>query len=34
MGIFFKMPQTADGGEPIHAFGEQQLILDTWLDRR
>jgi myo-inositol-1-phosphate synthase len=34
MGIFFKMPQTTDGGEPIHAFGEQQLILDTWLDRR
>ncbi|PTW48076.1 myo-inositol-1-phosphate synthase [Sphingomonas faeni] len=34
MGIFFKMPQTADGGEPIHAFGEQQSILDTWLDRR
>jgi len=34
IGIFFKMPQTADGGEPIHAFGEQQLILDTWLDRR
>ncbi len=34
MGIFFKMPQTADGGEPIHAFGEQQLILDTWLDRQ
>ncbi len=34
MGIFFKMPQTCDGGEPIHAFGEQQLILDTWLDRR
>ncbi|MBD8620572.1 inositol-3-phosphate synthase [Sphingomonas sp. CFBP 13728] len=34
MGIFFKMPQTADGGEPTHAFGEQQLILDTWLDRR
>lgn len=34
MGIFFKMPQTADGGEPIHAFGEQQLILDIWLDRR
>jgi myo-inositol-1-phosphate synthase len=34
MGIFFKMPQTADGSEPIHAFGEQQLILDTWLDRR
>ena len=34
MGIFFKMPQTANGGEPIHAFGEQQLILDRWLDGR
>lgn len=32
MGIFFKMPQTADGGDPVHAFGEQQLILDRWLD--
>jgi len=32
MGIFFKMPQTADGGEPVHAFNEQQLILDRWLD--
>ncbi len=32
MGIFFKMPQTAGGNEAIHAFGEQQLILDRWLD--
>lgn len=31
LGVFFKSPQTA-GGEPIHAFGEQQLILDRWLD--
>jgi myo-inositol-1-phosphate synthase len=31
MGLFFKMPQTADGRDPIHAFGEQQLILDQWL---
>ena len=33
LGIFFKAPQTA-GGEPIHAFGEQQLILDQWLSHR
>jgi myo-inositol-1-phosphate synthase len=32
MGIFFKSPQTADGREPIHGFGEQQLILDRWLE--
>ena len=32
MGIFFKAPQTADGRDPIHAFGEQHLILDRWLD--
>jgi myo-inositol-1-phosphate synthase len=31
MGLFFKMPQTADGRDPVHAFGEQQLILDQWL---
>ena len=32
MGLFFKLPQTADGRDPIHAFGEQQLILDQWLE--
>ncbi len=32
MGIFFKSPQTADGRYPIHAFAEQQMILDRWLD--
>jgi myo-inositol-1-phosphate synthase len=31
MGIFFKLPQTRDGREPIHGFPEQQLILDRWL---
>ena len=34
MGIFFKAPQTRDGRDPIHGFGEQQLILDKWLERR
>ena len=34
MGLFFKAPQTADGREPEHAFHEQQLILDRWIDRR
>lgn len=33
MGIFFKAPQTRDGGEAEHALFEQQLILDEWLDR-
>ena len=32
MGLFFKAPQTVDGRDPVHAFGEQQLILDRWLD--
>ena len=32
MGIFFKAPQTADGRDPIHAFGEQLLILNRWLE--
>jgi myo-inositol-1-phosphate synthase len=31
MGIFFKLPQTRDGREPVHGFPEQQLILDRWL---
>ena len=34
MGIFFKAPQIADGRDPVHAFGEQQLILDRWLDAK
>ena len=33
MGVFFKLPQTAGGREPVHGFPEQQLILDRWLDR-
>jgi myo-inositol-1-phosphate synthase len=33
LGIFFKAPQTADGRDPEHGFGEQQLILDRWLSR-
>ena len=31
LGVFFKAPQTKDGGDPVHAFAEQQLILDNWL---
>ena len=31
MGVFFKLPQTSDGSDPVHGFPEQQLILDTWL---
>lgn len=34
LGLFFKSPQTRDGREPEHAFGEQQLILDKWLGSR
>ena len=34
MGLFFKAPQTSDGREPEHAFHEQQLILDRWIDGR
>ena len=33
LGLFFKSPQTDGGREPIHAFAEQQLILDRWLDK-
>ena len=33
LGIFFKLPQTADGRDPEHGFNEQQLILEEWLDR-
>jgi myo-inositol-1-phosphate synthase len=31
MGVFFKSPQTPGGGEPVHDFFQQQLILDEWL---
>jgi myo-inositol-1-phosphate synthase len=31
LGVFFKSPQTVGDREPIHGFGEQQLILDSWL---
>lgn len=31
LGVFFKMPQTANGGQPVHDFFEQQLILDRWI---
>jgi myo-inositol-1-phosphate synthase len=32
MSVFFKMPQTTDGRRPVHGFGEQQQLLDRWLD--
>ncbi len=32
LGLFFKAPQTrTPGADPVHAFHEQQLILDEWL---
>ena len=31
LGLFFKMPQTADGAEPVHAFNEQLLNFNRWL---
>ncbi len=31
LGVFFKLPQTRDGSQPIHGFPEQQLVLDRWL---
>ena len=34
MGLFFKAPQTAGGGEAMHSFNEQQEALDRWLDKR
>ena len=34
LGLFFKSPQTGDGRDPVHAFGEQQLILDQWLEKK
>ncbi len=32
LGVFFKAPQTTDGRDPVHAFGEQQAALDKWLE--
>jgi myo-inositol-1-phosphate synthase len=32
MGLFFKLPQTSGGRQPVHAVPEQQAILDRWLD--
>lgn len=31
LGLFFKAPQTTDGRDPVHAFPEQQAVLDAWL---
>ena len=33
LGVFFKAPQTVAGRTPVHAFEEQQMILDAWLRR-
>ncbi len=33
LGVFFKAPQTASDRKPVHAFGEQQVALDSWLRR-
>ena len=32
LGLFFKAPQTRDGGEPEHGLLEQQRRFDAWLD--
>ena len=32
MGLFFKLPQTRDGRQPVHGFAEQTKALDEWLD--
>ena len=32
LGVFFKAPMTADGGEPNHNFNEQQRALLSWLE--
>jgi len=31
LGVFFKLPQTADGGQPVHDFSVQQMLLDRWI---
>ena len=31
MGLFFKLPQTRDGGTPEHGFTAQTQALDAWL---
>ncbi len=31
LGLFFKLPQTRDGGQPVHGFPLQQMMLDRWL---
>ncbi|RPF71183.1 inositol-3-phosphate synthase [Aurantiacibacter spongiae] len=31
LSLFFKLPQTADGGAPVHGFAQQQAMLDEWL---
>ncbi|MDG6077796.1 inositol-3-phosphate synthase [Erythrobacter litoralis] len=31
LGLFFKLPQTANGNDPVHGFAEQQAALDHWL---
>jgi len=31
LSLFFKLPQTAKGTAPVHAFDKQQAMLDDWL---
>ena len=31
LGLFFKLPQTVNGNDPVHGFAEQQAALDHWL---
>ncbi|MGB3711109.1 MAG: inositol-3-phosphate synthase [Erythrobacter sp.] len=31
LSLFFKLPQTANGTAPVHAFDKQQAMLDNWL---
>ena len=31
LGLFFKAPQARAGHRPVHAFAEQQMVLDAWL---
>lgn len=32
LGVFFKAPQTANGHNAVHAFVQQQQVLDSWLN--
>ena len=32
LGLFFKLPQTRNGRDPVHGFSEQQAAFDRWLE--